>query len=117
MNIKRHIPAFISGIVLAGSLGLVAAVSSLNLTTTQAPRQLAANPASMDGSIMAIVGQYTPPYQVDEATADTVYIRYSSDTGDVYILRSVTDASVTTFTRALDAWTNRASATYSPVIR
>ncbi len=115
MNREKFIGMIVGFFMFVIMLVAVAAVSSMNLTTTQAPRQLANNPLSMDAAIRATVGKYTMPYQVDEATAGTVYIRYSSSAGSVHILKSVTATSVTTYTRAYDAWTNRATASYLPV--
>jgi len=52
------------------------------------------------------------PYQVDEATADTIYIRWENTTAVQYIERIVLAASVTTIEYATGLWTGRAGLTY-----
>lgn len=52
------------------------------------------------------------PYQVDSATANIVYTRWTSGTGVILIMKKTTDTSVDTYTKTNDTWANRATATY-----
>ena len=53
------------------------------------------------------------PYQVDEATADTIYIRWEDTEVAQFIQRIVEDSLVTIIDFATGLWSGRAGLTYA----
>jgi len=55
------------------------------------------------------------PSEIDETDGETIYYRWSNRTEIEIIMRKKLTGTVWTTSRALDLWTNRATATYTTI--
>jgi len=107
MKEKSTIKGFIIGVLAVLAVGFTAdSISNMDLFMK---RQFITDTQD------AYSAYQMQPYEIDsDTTADTVYIRYKSGTGKVFIKKIDESGSTVVISKARDLWSNRASATYIP---
>lgn len=66
----------------------------------------------LPGSDFGAMFKQCQPYQIDEPNSSNTYMRFSSSTGLIGIVKISVSGTVTTFEKAKTNWTARTTATY-----
>lgn len=100
----------VAAVVVGGAMAV-----AISLTDSGELRQLAMKPATVNWFDVGLMHQSVTPYQIDAANTTTTYIRVSASATNEYVKRILTVGTVTSITFSYCNWTNRTTATYSPI--
>jgi hypothetical protein len=100
-------------------LGLVAAFGigamAWDLGDTDKLKQVVQIPSVIGTPEQGFSQRTLTPYFVDMTNAALIYMRYSSGSGNILIVRITTTSTSVAYEKAVTSWTARATATYTPI--